>query len=331
MKSGFLKCTEGPHHGEAGGALPLDQSTLKSSGLFDEASFCIPTLTFLSGDALGKELPLVQQQIILGRGEESDVVIMDQSVSRRHVQLTCRKLIDKGEKEDIRVVLCDLGSKNGTMVNYRKVRRAVLKPGDKICIGRVILKFEYKDLADQNFFDEIYRLATTDSLTMLLNRAAMMRVIRDEIEKRNRYRRRLSVVMIDIDDFKNLNDSLGHLVGDRALQSVAGVLRRALRRQDRAGRFGGEEFILVLPETGLRGAAALSERIRIDLEATIARELGLERTITASFGVATYPLDGGDSENLIDHADIALYRAKAKGKNRVEIWRREDRNRAEKP
>jgi diguanylate cyclase (GGDEF)-like protein len=301
--------------------LLIDESTLKSSGLFGETSLSIPTLTFLSGEALGKELPLIQQQVTIGRGEESDVLIMDPSVSRKHIQLTCRKVLGKGHDHNMTVVLQDLGSKNGTLVNYRKVRRAVLKPGDKICLGRVILKFEYRDLADQSFYDEVYRLATTDSLTSLLNKAAITRILSEEITKRQRYHGKLSVIMLDVDDFKSMNDTCGHLKGDRALQGIADVLRRNLRRQDRAGRFGGEEFLVVVPETGIKGAAGLAERIRQDVEQSVASGLGLHRPVTASLGVASCLPDAEGIENLVEHADIALYRAKARGKNRVELWK----------
>jgi diguanylate cyclase (GGDEF)-like protein len=301
--------------------LLIDESTLKSSGLFGETSLSIPTLTFLSGEALGKELPLIQHQVTIGRGEDSDVLLMDPSVSRKHVQLTCRKVLGKGHDHNMTVVLQDLGSKNGTLVNYRKVHRAVLKAGDKICLGRVILKFEYRDLADRSFYDEVYRLATTDSLTSLLNKAAITRILSDEITKRQRYHGKLSVIMLDVDNFKSLNDTYGHLKGDRALQGIAEVLRRNLRRQDRAGRFGGEEFLIVVPETGGKGAAGLAERIRLDVEQSVAAGLGLSHPLTASLGVASCLPDAEGIDNLVEHADIALYRAKARGKNRVEVWK----------
>ncbi len=300
--------------------LLVDESTLKTSGLFGETSMSIPTLTFLSGEALGKELPLIQQQITIGRGEESDVLIMDPSVSRKHIQLTCRKVMGTGKDEAITVVLRDLGSKNGTTVNYRRIRRAVLKPGDKISLGRVILKFEYRDLADQKFYDEVYRLATTDSLTGLLNKATITRILSDEIAKRQRYRGKLSVILLDVDDFKSLNDTYGHITGDRALQVIASALRDGLRRQDRAGRFGGEELLVVLPETDGDGAMELAERVRGDVEKKVSQALGLPRAVTASFGVASCPADAREVENLLEQADSALYRSKARGKNRVEIW-----------
>ncbi len=301
-------------------ALLAEASTLKNSGLFSETSTFIPTLTFLSGEALGKELPIVRQQTTLGRGEESDVIIMDPSVSRKHVRLSCRQVVGKESPEEVRVVLQDLDSKNGTLVNYRPVRRAVLKPGDKICLGRVILKFEYRDLADRNFYEEIYRLATTDGLTGLLNKATITRALVEEMTKCARYRRQLSVVMLDLDDFKSLNDTFGHLMGDRILQSIATVMRKNMRCQDKAGRYGGEEFLLVLPETGLKGASLLAERIRAEVDGSVAIGLNILCRVSLSAGVSTYPLDGRNCENLLEHADAALYRAKALGKNRVELW-----------
>jgi two-component system cell cycle response regulator len=307
-------------------AAPFQSSTIKSSGLFGGDSVFIPTLTFLSGDALGKELPILQSEVTLGRGEESDVLIIDPSVSRKHIRITCRKLLNRGKGQSLRVVLQDLGSKNGTMVNYRKVKRAVLKAGDKISIGRIILKFEYRDLADQKFYEEIYKLATEDRLTNLLNKATISRTLTEEISKSNRYRRRLSVVLMDIDDFKCINDSLGHLMGDRVIQSVSSILRRGLRRQDKPGRFGGEEFLLVLPETGITAAVQIAERLRQEIHGSIAGELELGRPLTCSFGLAAYRFDGSNAERLVAHADAALYRAKAKGKNRVEIWRESKAN-----
>jgi diguanylate cyclase (GGDEF)-like protein len=302
--------------------LLIDESTMKTDGLQDRASFSIPTLTFLSGEALGKEMPLLQPQVTLGRGKECDLVLMDPAISRTHVRITSRKLIRKGKGQYLRIVLQDLDSKNGTLVNHRRVRRVTLKPGDKITLGQTILKFEFRDFADQNFHEAIYRLATTDGLTGLLNKTTITRALSEEILKQQRYHRRLSVLLLDLDDFKSLNDTLGHLTGDRVLQTVAEILTRNLRCQDKAGRFGGEEFLVVLPETGLRGAATSAERIRRDLERSIAAKVGLERAVTASIGVASFPVDGAEADDLLDRADAALYRAKARGKNRVELQHR---------
>ncbi len=299
----------------------IEDSTLRCAGHSGKNSVVIPTLTFLSGVALGKELPLLRQQVSFGRDEECDIVLTDPAVSRKHLQLTRRKLVRTGTDDSVRVVLQDLGSTNGTLVNYRRVQRAVLRPGDKITLGQTILKYEHRDIADRNFYDEVYRMATTDGLTGLLNKTTIMRMLGEELEKAQRYRRRVSVLLIDLDNFKGLNDTLGHLTGDRVLQVVSEVLQRNLRRQDRAGRFGGEEFIVVMPETGARGAAASAERIRQALQQGVAPALHLDRGVTASIGIACYPMRGSDPNALLDGADAALYRAKGMGKNRVELWR----------
>jgi len=299
-------------------------TTVEKGVDFVSSHSSIPTLTFLSGATLGKELPLVHQQITIGRGEESDIVVGDPSISREHIRLTCRRVVGKNERPEVKVVLEDLKSKNGTRVNYRKINRAVLKPGDKICIGSTILKYENRDLADQKFFEQIHRLATIDSLTSLNNRFRITELLSEEIARKHRYPGCLSLLMIDIDDFKSLNDTYGHLLGDQAIQTVASVLKRNLRKQDKAGRLGGEEFLVVLPSTDLKGAATLANRICRDLEKSVAKELRLKRAVTVSIGVASCPGENMEQDKLLDLADRALYRAKGRGKNRVELWCEKD-------
>jgi diguanylate cyclase (GGDEF)-like protein len=297
------------------------ESTIESSGLLGNLSAFIPTLTFLSGPALGKEIPLIHRQLILGRGADCDIMIADPSVSRKHLQICCRKILKSGERPALKIVLRDLGSRNGTLINYLPVCRAVLKPGDKIILGKVILKFDHRDIAEQNFYDEIYRLATTDSLTSLLNKATIARCLSEEIAGNRRNRRWVSVALLDLDGFKSMNDLFGHLTGDRILQSVAGLLQANLRRRDRAGRFGGDEFLIVFPETGLKGAAESVERIRKALQASVGADLALSLSVTASVGVASCRASKTSAESLLERADIALYRAKALGRNRVEVWK----------
>lgn len=302
--------------------LPDRGKTVKSSGLFGSVSAFIPTLTFLSGPALGKEIPLVQQQLTVGRGSDCDIIIADPAVSRKHLQIICREIVKNGESPKIKIMLRDLGSRNGTQVNYASVHKAVLKPGDKIFLGRTILKFEHRDVAEQSFFDEIYRMATTDSLTSLLNKASITRTLSEEIADTARYRRWMSVILMDVDEFKSMNDLNGHLTGDRILQSIATILQTTIRKRDRAGRFGGDEFLIILPETGPKGAARVAERIRSTVEATIAAELDLPACVTASLGIASCRTDNGSAEILLENADSALYRAKSLGRNRAESWKK---------
>jgi two-component system, cell cycle response regulator len=296
-------------------------STIKSSGVFGRVSAFIPTLTFLSGPALGKEIPLIHRQLILGRGSDCDITIPDPSVSRKHIQVYCRKMVKSGEEPTMKVVLRDLGSRNGTLINYVPVRRAVLKPGDKVFLGRVILKFDHRDIAEQSFYDELYRLATTDSLTSLLNKATITRFLSDEIAAGTRNHRWISAILVDIDGFKSLNDVFGHLTGDLIIQSVAALFRQSCRKRDRIGRFGGDEFLLLLPETGPKGALKLAERLCKMTETTVRTELGLSLSVTASMGVASSCANKTSPEELLKHADNALYRAKALGRNRVEVWK----------
>ncbi len=131
-----------------------------------------------------------------------------------------------------------------------------------------------------------------------------------------RTRRPLAVVLFDLDHFKAINDNFGHGVGDEALRATASATREMLRGSDHAARFGGEEFVLLLPETSADDAVIVAEKLRAQIAGLEVE--GLDREVTASFGVAAYPDDEVTAEGLIETADAALYRAKAAGRNRVE-------------
>jgi len=167
-------------------------------------------------------------------------------------------------------------------------------------------------------------LAHTDPLTQVLNRRALTLRLTSEIDRARRYNSVLTLLMIDLDHFKRVNDTHGHLTGDDALREVAALLQHAVRSVDVVARYGGEEFVVVLPETAEAGAVAFAERIRERIEAqsfaVIAAQApgGTGLRLTASIGVATFPSPRVDSaEDLFAQADAALYRAKAEGRNRV--------------
>ena len=172
----------------------------------------------------------------------------------------------------------------------------------------------YEDLLETR--DRLEEEVRTDFLTGLLNRRAMLEEITAETERFQRYGAPFSIVMGDIDHFKRINDIHGHDVGDLVLTKVAGVLRSRIRNQDRAGRWGGEEFLLFLPETSLDGALQLTEELRKRLESL--REWSADRQIeiTMSFGVTEF-VSGDEVESCINRADGALLRAKREGRNRV--------------
>jgi diguanylate cyclase (GGDEF)-like protein len=164
--------------------------------------------------------------------------------------------------------------------------------------------------------DELAARAHHDALTSTVNRRATEIALADEIERARRYRRDLSVLFLDIDHFKAINDSYGHAAGDRVLAEFASTVESCLRPVDTLGRWGGEEFVAVLPETDAEEAAGVAERIRAQVEA---HRFPLEdgKGLTCSIGAGTYPGDGFDVATLIDVADRAMYEAKRLGRNQV--------------
>jgi diguanylate cyclase (GGDEF)-like protein len=163
----------------------------------------------------------------------------------------------------------------------------------------------------------LYRQATRDPLTALLNRRALMGRLSEEMERSERYKRELTVLLFDLDKFKRVNDTLGHLAGDAVLRHFAKVIEKALRKSDLVGRYGGEEFLAVLPETSPERGCEVAERIRSGChEAPATAPDGTEVVFTTSIGVATL-LPGEDSEALIARCDDSLYKAKETGRDKV--------------
>lgn len=163
---------------------------------------------------------------------------------------------------------------------------------------------------------ELTRSATTDPLTGLFNRRHFMQRAHEEVKRAQRYQRCFGLLMLDVDHFKRLNDEFGHLAGDEVLVVLASVVKGTLRETDLLARFGGEEFIIGLPETGPTGAAVVAERLRQRVAA--APLPGVDRSVTVSVGAAALPTDGVESvDQLIQLADDALYRAKSQGRNRA--------------
>jgi diguanylate cyclase (GGDEF)-like protein len=162
--------------------------------------------------------------------------------------------------------------------------------------------------------------AVTDELTGLANNRGLRDWLDREGARAGRFRHDLSLLMLDIDDFKRVNDTHGHLQGDAVLRRVGRILTLEARAVDQAARYGGEEFVVALPETDTQGAEELAERIRARIEATSIPlvEGNGEITVTASVGVASIPATASDAHDLIAAADAALYEAKRAGKNRVE-------------
>jgi len=162
---------------------------------------------------------------------------------------------------------------------------------------------------------ELEQLSKTDSLTQLFNRTTVENHVHELIENSRRYGRPFSVVLLDIDHFKRVNDEFGHNVGDEVLRKVAAILAHRVRTTDLVGRWGGEEFLIVCAEVELGPAAELAEALRTLIETT---SFGLPTQITASFGAAQYA-PGEQIQSLISRADRQLYVAKERGRNRVAV------------
>ncbi len=167
---------------------------------------------------------------------------------------------------------------------------------------------------------ELEHMATHDALTGLHNRNALSKYLRDESARTMRYKHHMSIFMLDLDHFKDINDRHSHLVGDIALKQIAGVLLQTTRKTDFTGRYGGEEFVVILPETSLDEARELAQRLLEVIRKTpIEVSPSLTLSVTTSIGVAAYPDHADNTEDLLKQADIALYRAKDKGRDRIEI------------
>jgi diguanylate cyclase (GGDEF)-like protein len=166
------------------------------------------------------------------------------------------------------------------------------------------------------YLDDVVEQAAVDSLTGLYDHDMFMSQLEREIESARRNETPLSLLMIDLDDFKTINDRYGHPTGDEVLVAVAAVIRRALRAVDIGGRYGGEEFIVALPGADTGHAVRVGERVREAINSE-----GISRVaVTTSIGIAGYPLHGENTQRLVSAADQALYRAKQAGKNRVVVF-----------
>jgi diguanylate cyclase (GGDEF)-like protein len=174
-------------------------------------------------------------------------------------------------------------------------------------------------IENARLYSQMQQLAITDSLTGIFNRRHFFDLASKELNRAVRYKKDLSILMIDLDHFKRVNDTHGHRVGDQVLYAVAQLCSQALRKVDLIGRYGGEEFIALLPETNLEKAQITAERMCRKLaEAEFQTSQGTMKT-TASFGLTSMQPGGESLESLLDRSDRALYRAKQNGRNRVEI------------
>ncbi|OFZ67196.1 MAG: hypothetical protein A2V79_01180 [Betaproteobacteria bacterium RBG_16_56_24] len=237
---------------------------------------------------------------------------------------TKHKLSKLTHEESIQSFIClpltSHASRLGVIYFYRKDRDYFLP--DEFEILNTFAYLAAGAIENARLHEQTQDLAVTDKLTGLRNRRLFDERLAEEILRAARYAKPLSLLMLDIDDFKRINDTHGHPAGDKVLQSLGQLLRGQLRQMDFAARYGGEEFTIILPETDFVGAKLVAERIRRAVaKLPIKLPDGREIDLTVSVGVACFPVCGDKAESLVEHADQALYTAKQEGKNRACLYR----------
>ena len=282
-----------------------------------------PALVFLTGDLLAVPIPLERKEVILGRALGADVRINDTKISRRHASITT---VFDAETKQTKYVLKDLISKTGTFLNGQKISEEVLQNGDKIAVGEHIFRFELLDEIDREYQQQIRRLIYHDDLTGLLSSRSFFSELRREAARAQQDKKPFCVLMMDIDFFKDVNDTYGHLTGSKNLEEIGSAITQNLRVGDVAARFGGEEFAAFLLNADLVQGIVAAERIRTEVEDynfSVIRQgkVSDAHHVTISIGVACFPKDSKDPIELIEMADSALYRAKREGRNRVCTYR----------
>ncbi len=270
-------------------------------------------LVVIYGAELGKRIPLGAGEIECGRSMQTGIPLDDDAVSRRHARFAWT-----GSS----FIVSDLGSTNGTFVNDASlsgVRERTLHDGDQVKIGHTIFKFIFGGNIEISYHEEIYRLMTFDGLTQIHNKRSFETSIEREVSRGHRYQRPLSLILFDIDHFKGINDSFGHLAGDAVLRQLAALVSANIRREDIVARVGGEEFALIVPELGReQSRVGVGEKLRVIIERTPCRFEERSIPITASFGVAELGLTPAMTPTEIYKlADERLYAATRGGRNRV--------------
>jgi diguanylate cyclase (GGDEF)-like protein len=263
------------------------------------------------GPDIGKKIPLSKERYSVGRGSDADFTVARESVSRRHAEIH--------QDREGRWCVADLGSTNGTFVNEQRLTGSFpLKDGDQVRFGDAIYKFLMGSNIESAYHEEIYKMTIMDGLTGVHNKRSMLEFMERELASSQRHSRPLSLVMFDIDHFKKINDTRGHLCGDAVLKQLCGRLKPRIRREDLFARYGGEEFACVLTVTPLNGAVTFAEAVRTIIERELFNFDGTEFPVTVSLGVAT--MDNNpyfEATELIARADENLYKAKHAGRNRV--------------
>jgi diguanylate cyclase (GGDEF)-like protein len=268
-------------------------------------------MVIIYGRELGRRWMLERPSLVIGRGEACDVVLDMDNVSRRHCEI---RLTASGTH-----IVEDLRSTNGTFVNSEEISGPrELRSGDLVKVGGCIFKYLDGESLESLFHEEIYRMTIVDGLTQIHNKRFFLEFLEREMSRCQRYGRTLSLIMLDIDHFKDVNDTYGHIAGDHVLKEVATAIKARVRKEECFARYGGEEFALVMPEAELDNVRIFAEKIRALVEDRAMEFEGKPIRVTVSLGIAQMATDVSDAEAFIEVADAKLYEAKRGGRNRIE-------------
>ena len=275
-------------------------------------------LIYPPGPDMGRRWPLGTDEIVVGRGSDCDIQIDRDSVSRRHARVY---------RVDDQWFVEDLGSTNGSYINDVPIQRSPLRDGDFVKIGSAIFKFLSGSGIETSYHEEIYRMTIIDGLTGAHNKRFFLEFLEREMARCSRYNRPLSLLMFDIDHFKQINDTHGHLTGDYVLKELARRLLHRIRKEELLARYGGEEFAVVLPETSHETALQFAETLRRMVGTELFEYEGDRFPVTISIGVSTLDFESlsqgmapppqMDPLEFIREADGNLYKAKRGGRNCV--------------
>jgi len=268
-----------------------------------------PMFLLIKGPQKGRPLPLPEGHWTLGRGAESDFSVHGRGISRIHLQLESRP--------DKTVIARDAMSTNGMQVNGKQVRDHEFKPGDILQIGpEVALKFALLPACELDLQVRLYSQSIFDDLTGLYNRRYFIAALRQALASALRHHKPLCLLLVDIDRFKQVNDTHGHTAGDNILTQFADLLAGTLREEDLCARIGGEEFAVMLGDMEQGGCLETAERIRTLIAGHPFTYGELQITCTASFGGAMAPKNKKLTPGqLLKLADANLYQAKHRGRN----------------
>lgn len=276
------------------------------------------TLLIVSGPEAGRWVRVPPEGGMIGRHVSCAVRLSDPAVSRRHA------IIESTQSGAYRIR--DRESRNGLFVDGQRVPAHLLSDGDQIQLSSAtVVRARIRSADETKLIDELQRAASMDSLTSVANRRHLMSRLTEELSFAWRHRAPVSLLMIDLDRFKEVNDQLGHHTGDSVLRKVATLLRTSIRTEDVLGRYGGDEFVIIARGYGIEGGSQFAERLCRIARERIVSARGSEVTVTLSIGLVAcedpdFDEDRPDPMEILARADAALYARKHAGRDGFSCW-----------